>query len=432
MKKWKIAGVVAVFVVIIVCVVFCVLKRNAAVDTSLTKKETTSMEEQDVSLKMSETMGEMENQKESKNEGEVDAEEEVIPEEEISQKSEKSEKTLQLIDQIPNHGKLSEKEEDKLIANAVRGKTMVIRTCPEIETPEKMRVYETQKVEVQSLDVKQKLDGLVCEALKDNPANFFYAPIWVTDKYYNDLVEIHKEKLLTSEEEPFMAVTPSDTDLFILQKDFYDTRIPVEERFALTQKRAVKNTKKFLEKVSEELSLGCDIASIKTWNITGCGLGAEKNTNGYTYENAITENYYDMTISCTLDEYPIVTMLASEDKTTGKTHNSNYFQVQYSETGFSGMTCNLPHRYIKTKNYYDNLLSMDAAQKSVLKDLKKSADVRANTFGITDAQLGYATIKKEILRPVWILYGEKKGMGGGSGFYLVDAQNGQILGSQFE
>ena len=41
-------------------------------------------------------------------------------------------------------------------------------------------------------------------------------------------------------------------------------------------------------------------------------------------------------------------------------------------------------------------------------------------------------LKKEILRPVWILYGEKKGMGGGSGFYLVDAQNGQILGSQFE
>ena len=75
---------------------------------------------------------------------------------------------------------------------------------------------------------------------------------------------------------------------------------------------------------------------------------------------------------------------------------------------------------------------MDAAQENVLKHLKKNADAQANTFGITDAELGYVTIKKEILRPTWILYGEKKGMGGGTGFYLVDAQNGQILGSQFE
>lgn len=288
MKKWKMAGTVTLCVVLILCVVFLILKRNAAVDTSLTQNKTSSMEEQNASKEMSEELEEVENQQESQNKEEVETEKDAAAEEEKSRlEEEKAEKTLKLVDQSPNHGKLSEKEADKLITNAVRGKATVICTCPKIETPEKMRVYETQKLEVHSLDVKQKLDGLVCEALKDNPADLFYAPIWVTDKYYNDMAEIHKEKLLTSEEEPYMAVTPSDTDLFILQKNFYDTCIPVEERFALTQKRAVKNTKKFLTKVSEELSLGCDIAPKKTWSITGCGLGAEKNTNGYTYENAI-------------------------------------------------------------------------------------------------------------------------------------------------
>lgn len=45
---------------------------------------------------------------------------------------------------------------------------------------------------------------------------------------------------------------------------------------------------------------------------------------------------------------------------------------------------------------------------------------------ITSAQLGYAVIGKEV-RPVWILYGEVKKMGGSGNGYVLDAVTGETL-----
>ena len=103
---------------------------------------------------------------------------------------------------------------------------------------------------------------------------------------------------------------------------------------------------------------------------------------------------------------------------------SNYFVMFYSESGWLHMNCQLPHAFRDTGKYYHDILSLKEIQKMLLKALKKESG--STSFGVTDAQIGYVATEKKV-RPAWILYGEKKSVGGGSGRYILDAVTGDVL-----
>lgn len=60
----------------------------------------------------------------------------------------------------------------------------------------------------------------------------------------------------SSEEEPYVAITPAGTKSFILAKEYYDTSVAAGDCFVLTQNCAVNRSKSFLEQLISDLGLG--------------------------------------------------------------------------------------------------------------------------------------------------------------------------------
>lgn len=421
MKNWKFAGAGVLLVISIICVMIVVISRNVSKETS------TSKEGVEVEMDAQENHQWEENSEIIEGEMEDDTGEELENEETESELTEntKSKNSLKLKEQMPHQGVLSEKAENKLVRSTINQKSIIIRECQDISTPQKMRKYEIEKITINSQESKEKLNGLIYLAVQENPIGKKYNPMWVKDNYYDEMLEKKADgeevQLPSSPEEPYVAYTPEDGKSFALEKDYYDTSVTFDQVFKLTQKRAVKKTTGFLTELMTEFSLGCEPAKKKEWKIrhSESQVEVEDLLKG-TYENDVEEYFYDMTVPCTVDGYLVV--------------DGDYFEMRYSESGWCDMKCYFSQRYKPTKKYYEKFLSLEQVEQKLLKHFKTKEKTKAYCMGITDAQLGYKVVNDKELCPVWIVYGERKGRreGSGTGYYALDAQTGKVLKEEFQ
>lgn len=419
MKKQKIAVIAAVAMIGILCIVICFMNGK-------TKSEGTGY---------SSVAGDNPGDKDSdsdfmggKQKDSVKAPSEGTDTSSPDDKSNKAGKgkKIKLVDQVIQHGRISKKTNKKLMDSITSGKNVVILDCREVQTPEKMKYYQMTETNLHSRDIRKKLKSWLDGAVKDNPGHISYHPYWLPDDYYEELYETEENPSFTSAEQPYEAIIPSGTNSLLLTKNFYDTRIRTENRFLLTQKRAVNKTKKFMKKILSGLELGCEAAPEKSWEILGYKMGGGGNGpavpyQNVPYQNKVQEKYYAITAYCTLDGFPVVGDIGEENQLA---RGSDYFTMFYSESGWLHMNCQLPHAYRDTGKYFYKILSLKEIQKKLLKALEKENGPAS--YGISDAQIGYAATEKKI-RPAWILYGEKKSIGGGEGRYILDAVTGEVL-----
>lgn len=405
MKKWKIAVIVGLVMIGIICIILGIMKgRRDGGELGYSVIAQDSSDE-----RPAENKG-VDRQSPSDADGAQSDEGDSVFEEK---------KKIKLVDQINDYGKLSEKTRKILLDKVRSGKSVVILDCQNVQAPEKMKKYRKIKRNNYSEDTKKKLETLFCEAVKDNPIHLPYHPAWLPDDYYENRNEDSDAALYNDVEEPYMAITPTGSDGAELIKGIYDTRVRVEDRFLLTRKRAVNKTKRFLKNIISELDLGCEVAPKETWEIVGLTQGSEieKGFSEFSYQNGIQESYYGITAYCALDGY----IVAGD---TGELENSDYFTMYYSESGWLYMNCVIPHAYRDTGKYFRRILSLKDIQDRLLEEIKQESGVVA--YGVSEAQIGYVATEREI-RPAWILYGEKKCVGGGEGRYILDAVTGEVL-----
>lgn len=431
MKKWK-AGAAALVIFVAAVLIFFALNLGNSADVGYSSRGNSSPQESDTGSRdvagnggtgedMTADNGESNTGKgedisAQKNETESTAAPVKVNKKELIGDRKKP----KLKDQRQTHGELSDKQKGQLVRGVVAGKPIVLLACPETKAPGRMQLYKLKPFAFSTQEEKDQMMAMIRKAVTDNPRGYSYSPALLAPDFYvqgNDIWDV------TKEQEPYTMQFADPSSYFNLGKYYYDTRIGTTERFYLTQKRAVTKAADFMNQVIDAFSLGCEVAPKTYWDITGESGWYIDQENPYDRD----EDFYYMKVVCMEDGYPIFGDLIG----SGKGKESNWFAASYSETGWMSMEFNLPHRYVKTGNYETKLLPLSELQKVLLKELKKKAK-RGKTYGvgITEAQIGYAAVKKE-LRPVWMLYGEKKGVGGGRGRYVLDAVTGEILADEF-
>lgn len=332
--------------------------------------------------------------------------------------------------QIPDYAKLTEKQQAQLREQSGSRKPVVRLYGKEPQIPADMHMYQCTKLNMNDMSIRQTVFGVVKQALSENPGKMQYTPQVLPDDFTEEnlLDDMDAVTQYCSKEEPYTIIFGQDETYFLLDKNYYDTRISLQQRYPLTQKFACRRAGRLSEKLIHELDLGCKAAQKKDWRIEG-HVSNEDAADGLNYRNGVSEGYYKMEIPFTVDGYPIASSFG-ENPELNRVQYPISMEISYSETGLAYMYGMIGCSFKRLGKVYGNLLpARDAAQKitGFLADKKENA-----VIGISHMRLSYAVVEKKgqkkglQVRPVWELYGFKQSVGGGKCRYLVDAQTGEV------